>query len=177
MSSKACTKSVRAVNQSLKMLFLERDISPLSMPLSYNISFTDEHQRCPLRSIFLLWKNAQIYIKKWIKLLFFLFYKVQWEKIRNFLQHFKKCNCFKACLNLQFGLKISFTRRTVSMLFLPLKFSKRSIKQLTELSLNDDQLGKPWRPERFKCIWKHFHELNFHRILVGKNDRLVSCFL
>lgn len=60
LSSKAVTKSIRAVNRSLKMLFLERDISPLSLPLLYNICFTDENQRCPLRSIFVLWKNARI---------------------------------------------------------------------------------------------------------------------
>lgn len=58
LSSKACTKSIRAVNQSLKMLFSGKGHFSLPVPLSYNISFTDEHQRCPLKSIFLLWKNA-----------------------------------------------------------------------------------------------------------------------
>lgn len=95
-----------------------------------------------------------------------------------FLQYFKKCNHFKAHLNLQFGLKICHLSLEGQLLcfFLPLKFSQRNWKPVTGLSMNDDQFQKPCGSESVECVWEHFCELSFHRILLGNNERLMSHF-
>lgn len=91
------------------MFPLEKDISPLSPPLSCDVSFTDEHQRCPLMWMYLLWRNTQRQKEQWIMLFFIIFVIIPQNTSGPnwiFLQVFKKYNSFRALLNLQFGLKV-----------------------------------------------------------------------